>query len=519
MQKIYFVVFFLLLSFWSQAQERFLDPMFNVDVERSVPYGNNISILTGAPLPQDLVMDVYTPMDDTNTSRPVILIAHTGSFLPPLFNGGITGATTDSTTVVLCRELASRGYVAIAYTYRLGWLPTSPDQNVRTATLLQAAYRGIQDTRTAIRYLRRTVAEDGNPMGIDPDNIGVGGVGTGGYLALGAGTLYDFEEVTLDKFIDDVTLTPFIDSTIFGNLFGDTDAALCTANHPGFNSEVDFVFNMGGALGDENWVDGGDVREAMITGVHATNDIFAPFTNGPVIVPTTNEFVVNVAGTHAAVSAANATGRNDRFTDILNDPLRPLMEEQITRTFPLPGTNPPINTQLGAENFYAFETPFPEGSPWNWWDLETLRVIVAATNDALGTTFDADELNESGLATNSDMSAEKGRAHIDTLLQLVLPRACVAFELGCEGVLSTVDIVQHDLIVSPNPAINQFNIQVSDAVIRSVQMLDISGKVVLSQQNIDNNTHQISRIDLNSGIYLLNVVFDDGIQTIKVMIE
>ena len=99
------------------------------------------------------------------------------------------------------------------------------------------------------------------------------------------------------------------------------------------------------------------------------------------------------------------------------------MEEQITRTFPLPGTNPPVSAQLGANNFYAFETPFPEGSPWNWWDLETLRVIVAATNDALGTSFDADELNEVGLQTNSDMSAEKGRAHIDTLLQLVLPRA------------------------------------------------------------------------------------------------
>ena len=278
MQKIYYVVFFLIFSLWGQAQERFLDPMFNVEVETSVPYGNNISILTGAPLPQDLVMDVYTPMDDTNTSRPVILIAHTGSFLPPLFNGGITGATTDSTTVVLCRELASRGYVAIAYTYRLGWLPTSPDQNVRTATLLQAAYRGIQDTRTAIRYLRRTVVEDGNPLGIDPDNIGVGGVGTGGYLAMGAGTLYDFEEVTLDKFIDDVTLLPFIDSTIFGNLFGDTDAVLCTANHPGFSSEVDFVFNMGGALGDENWVDDGDDREAMITGAVSYTHLTLPTT-------------------------------------------------------------------------------------------------------------------------------------------------------------------------------------------------------------------------------------------------
>ena len=513
----FYTFLFLVLAIGLGAQERFLDPQFGVELQQDVVYGNNISIITGAPASQDLLMDVYLPEGDDNVTRPVMLVAHTGSFLPPLFNGQITGARSDSTVTFLCTELARRGYVAVAYTYRAGWLPTSPDQNVRTGTLLQAAYRGIQDTRTCIRNMRRTVSEENNPYGIDPDNIGVVGIGTGGYLALGAGSFFEYEEIVIDKFIDTETLLPFIDTLILGNPFADAPAAICTPNHVGYNSDFNFAFNLGGALGDREWLDGED-REPVFSGVHATNDVFAPFTDGPVIVPTTNEFVVNVAGTWAAISQANANGNNDELTDLLYDPLSELIDAQKERTFVSPfSAGMPI--PLGADNFYAFETPFPEGSPWDWWDKATLDAVVAGTNMALGTDFNSDTLHINGLATNRDMSPEKGRTYMDTIMNLMLPRACVALNLVCTGVLSAEDIVQHEVSTFPNPASDQMTFRVGDATIRHLQILDLNGRLVSTHNNIDVNQYTVDRGDLQTGVYIANLIFDDGLQSIKIVFD
>ena len=50
---------------------------------------------------------------------------------------------------------AKKGYVAVAMTYRQGWNPQSPSQTVRTSTILQAAYRGIQDAKAMVRYYEK----------------------------------------------------------------------------------------------------------------------------------------------------------------------------------------------------------------------------------------------------------------------------------------------------------------------------------------------------------------------------
>ncbi|MBK7476359.1 MAG: hypothetical protein IPI11_10255 [Haliscomenobacter sp.] len=118
------------------------------------------------------------------------------------------------------------GYVVFNATYRLGWNPaaTGADgQNIRTSTLLQAAYRGIQDGRSLARFLRKSVAENSNPYGIDPSRIAAWGQGTGGYISMGMAFLDRFQqEVVLEKFIDTKTLQPYIDTTLFGNLYGTT---------------------------------------------------------------------------------------------------------------------------------------------------------------------------------------------------------------------------------------------------------------------------------------------------------
>ena len=152
------VIFFASLVLNLNGQTRYLDDVFtNVNVTSDIVYANNISILPVLqglpPAAMDLTFDLYEPDGDTISNRPVIILAHTGSFLPPVLNGQPTGSKTDLAIVEQCTRWAKKGYVAIAMTNRQGWNPTSTDQNTRTSTLIQAAYRSIQDARSLIKDL------------------------------------------------------------------------------------------------------------------------------------------------------------------------------------------------------------------------------------------------------------------------------------------------------------------------------------------------------------------------------
>jgi len=528
MKKIYpllLFVFCLLLDLG--AQRRYLDPVFGVQRTPNVDYGVNIGILTGAPVPETLKVDIYTPVGDSLTARPLVLVAHTGSFLPPLFNGQITGARSDSTVTAIASYLTSRGFVVGAYTHRLGWLPTSPDQNVRTSSLLQAAYRAIQDTRSCIRFFRKTVAEDGNPYGIDPAKIVVWGIGSGGYLALGAGSLNDFSEVVLDKFINTETLTPYIDSTIYGNIYGTTRAAICLPNYPNYPSDFELSVNMGGALGDSTWLDGEPVEPAYV-GVHCNNDFFAPYYEGAVIVPTTRQFVIFATGTRKAIEQANQLGSNDilKTVDPKLDVLSSLIEVQKNNRITLPLTQQ--NILQGTDNFYGFDiplifngTPVPQGSPWEWWDLNTLRAVVAAVNAARGTNFNADSLHLSGLATNPDMSPEKGKRYLDTIFNLVMPRACVALGLGCEASsVKEVEASEIGLKLFPNPVRESLLIETNDQnPIESVYIYNLQGKLVKAHASIRTSNVRIPRNNLMAGFYLAQIRTKDKMVTTQIIVQ
>ena len=157
LQSSIICLFFLATIAFSQT--RYLDEVFcDVETMNDVVYGNNVSILPvlqgGTPAAEDLEMDIYMPAGDTATDRPVVIILHTGSFLPAIANGQATGDKTDNATMEQCKRFAQKGYVAVAINYRLGWNPISENENVRRSTLIQAAYRGVQDASALIRYLR-----------------------------------------------------------------------------------------------------------------------------------------------------------------------------------------------------------------------------------------------------------------------------------------------------------------------------------------------------------------------------
>ncbi len=452
------LLLFLFLPFLSFSQTRYLDDIFtSVTVTSDVQYAENISILPmltgGQPALMPILCDIYQPTGDNVTNRPVVILAHTGSFLPPVINGQPTGGKTDSSVVQQCMRWARKGYVAVAMSYRLGWNPTSTDQDTRTSTLLQAAYRGIQDAKAMVRFLRKTEDVDGNPYGIDPNKIALGGQGTGGYISLGYATLdtvgdnIPWQEIYLTKFFNLTTMQPYVYPPIFGNYDG-TDATFMPIydtlgniigqtpwnipNWPTYSNEITMAFNIGGCLGDSSWLEQGDVP---IVSFHCAKDPSGPYANGDVIVPTTGNFVVEAQGSyivqkHQDMYGNNAVFSNGCFSDVFTQ--ASVSNNTLFNT---------INGYPVGNNYnglYTFITPPPSttpnafgesyaeaGAPWDWWDNTWYDAMFAAINGAPPGYGAANSI-----LGNPNMSSAHGNAYLDTIQGYLNPRMMLAFGLN-----------------------------------------------------------------------------------------
>ena len=345
-------LFFLLAFSGAAVAQRYTTEVFSqVNVNANVSYAQNIDFLTsnfsnpanvaadvteiktalalGQPIPakffnpadpasdvkvRDLKMDIYSPVGDNATDRPLAIYVHTGNFLPPGINGGINGSKNDSSAIVMCEKLAKRGFVAIAANYRLGWNPLDPNQFVRRAQLLNAVYRAIHDMKELVRVAKA----DASNLGIDPNRIVMFGEGSGGYVALAYATLDKWSEVEIPKFINPATSASFVDSNQVGNIEGLNGLLNLYADN-GQSTDIAMCVNMGGALADISWLEAGD--PAMIA-FHCVRDPFAPFGDGTVVVPTTQDDVVDVSGANTFMVKANALGNNNSYTSqTYNDPI------------------------------------------------------------------------------------------------------------------------------------------------------------------------------------------------------
>lgn len=474
-------------------------------------------------------MDIYTPpAEDTETNRPLIVYIHTGNFLPPIVNGGPGGSRKDSVVVNLCKQWAQKGYVVAALSYRLGWNPISEDPDVRRGTLLQAVYRAIHDTQTAVRYMRSTAAQ-GNPYGINPEQVALFGQGSGGYVAQAYATLDDYNnEIAIPKFIGDDGL-PYVLEAVDGGINGEPGAIRLPdpLQQAGISKEVSMSVNMGGALADISWLEEGDAP--MVT-IHCIRDPFAPFDDGTVVVPTTNEDVVDVSGGNVFIQQAVDFGNNSVFASIPdgNDVFTDRARELYGQTYEyILGSQPEITVAPDPEGLLPLLLPINtidgnrftnEGSPWDWWDFATLEQVVAATNAALGSNYDANQIHQQSLAGNPGMGSEKGLAYIDTIQGYVNPRMMCVFEFeGNPCALSTDETeLDRSTNIFPNPAQNSVSIQNDEFPIRRVELYDITGRLI-AEEVVNNSFHTFQRGNMNDGVYLMQIIFDNQRITKKVM--
>ena len=536
--KKHFLLIFVALMLSSVAinaqNVRYIDSVFtSVSVDSNIVYGTNYTILniilqqTTRTTRQPLTMNVHKPTTDTETKRPLVIMFHSGNFLPRALTQNHSGSKEDSVVSTLCRQFAHRGYVAASATYRIGWNPTDPNQDNRTSLLINASYKGVQDARTAIRFFKKNAAT----YGIDTTKIMLLGVGTGGYITLGAASLNDYNQILTvkypaNKFINSATGFPmvierlappagYVNGDIEGKFLGTVPAVggpvppvgdtLNLPNHVENTSDFAMCVNLGGAAGDLTWIDTAraatptvPARRATvpILTFHAPYDQFAPYTTLTLRVatgPGTSLPVVEVQGGLLVQRRMDSLGLNNVFKKNIiakYNPYKTIFETRaggpVTGLFPILGDT------------------ISDSSPWDF---------VGPT-----TPFAASILNGAPRSTRA-----RALLYIDTVMKVVLPRACLALNLPCAGtVTSTEDLLQSSttkLFASPNPARTAITFE-SEIVnpMQGVQLFDLAGRQVF-QAKFNSHNYTMPRNGLPSGMYVAKVKFEGGILTKKVVFE
>lgn len=156
----------------SPASTRYIDTLFsNVDITANIAYANapqlnSLYLDETSTTNIDLTMDIYTPRGDTQTARPAIIFVHGGAF--------ISGNKNHDDMMAFCTEFARKGYVTASIDYRLGMNILSDMSATR------AVYRGLQDGRSAVRFLRKNAVA----YGINANKVFMAGSSAGGFIAL-----------------------------------------------------------------------------------------------------------------------------------------------------------------------------------------------------------------------------------------------------------------------------------------------------------------------------------------------
>ena len=172
-----------LLSLAAQTPD-YITNHYDYTVTKDISYGSDTAYdgkLT------ELFLDLYKPVGDNNCKRPVIVLIHGGAW--------IGGDKAEGQIPAVAAQFAAKGWVVASINYRLGMHTAKgytqyllcPTDNPAlcahvcdSSEIFRAIYRGMQDTRGAIRFLKLRAESDST----DVANVHVAGESAGAFLAM-----------------------------------------------------------------------------------------------------------------------------------------------------------------------------------------------------------------------------------------------------------------------------------------------------------------------------------------------
>lgn len=193
-----------------------------------------------------LTMDVYSPVTEGKTRRPLLMLIHGGAF----FNGDKKAAGYEEWG----KYFASRGYVVASINYRIGFAPLGKNHMDR------AGYRAVQDAHAAMCFL----LSHPERFPIDPNRLFVGGSSAGGITALNLAFMKDEDRPasSYSNKVHEANQIPIVHYLIPDNEnldledMGDINAVVGEKDDVPFT--INTVVNMWGAVHDIGMIDGYD---------------------------------------------------------------------------------------------------------------------------------------------------------------------------------------------------------------------------------------------------------------------
>jgi acetyl esterase/lipase len=262
MKKCVTIFAFIVLIFQIslKAQHRYTDSLFTAvqtDQDRiyaTAPELTNPYVGESSTTNINLKMDIYQPKGDTLTKRPVLIVAHGGAF--------ISGTKENDDMVAFCKLFAEKGYVTATIQYRLGMNPVSEISGER------AVYRGVQDGRAAIRYIKSIAKE----LKIDTDYVYFLGSSAGAFMALHNSFMNHNSERPAGTY----KISHFPPTPDDGPDLGNLDAI---ASNLHYGAQANAIISLWGALADTTLIQSSDSTFPVLL-VHGTNDQVVPFKVG-----------------------------------------------------------------------------------------------------------------------------------------------------------------------------------------------------------------------------------------------
>lgn len=245
MKKILLSVFssvLIVVGANAQCGTKYIDKVFATVSKTTVVYSSTSQS-----------MDIYTPDGDSSSSRPLLVLAHGGSFTG--------GDRTEADLVTLCTNFAKRGYVTASIDYRLA---ASPLDMVGPSTAYPVVVKAISDSKASIRYFTKDAATT-NTYKVNPKLVYFGGNSAGAVIAVQYAYIDDTAEVA-----------PSLRSILYAN--GGIEG---NSGNAGYSSEIKAILNLAGGILDTNWI--ADNTEQAIASFHGTADNTVPYLCGGVL--------------------------------------------------------------------------------------------------------------------------------------------------------------------------------------------------------------------------------------------
>ena len=263
MKKTLSFIIILLTSniIYSQCNGRYQAEIFNSITKNTVNYSDVYN-------DNEHEMDIYSAINDTATNRPVILYLHGGSY---------TGGDKSLVDCIdFCESMAKRGYVTASINYRLANIISFLTSN---ETQYETVLKSVADAKAAIRYFRKSY-DNGNPYGIDPNTIFIGGYSAGAVTAI---------HLAYIDLISDLPTSPVNVQAIVNNV-GGSNGLEGDAGNLGYTSSVSGIISFAGGINDINWIDQND--EPLVS-IQGDLDLTVNYNCGPGM---NNPLILNLCG-------------------------------------------------------------------------------------------------------------------------------------------------------------------------------------------------------------------------------